>query len=189
MTKAIPFLSLLFAVLLSTNTLSAQKYFTRDAKVEFNATADGSPETIEAKHSSGTVVFNQTTGALEASVLIRGFLFERALMQEHFNENYMESDKYPKAVFKGKLSEADANKLGSNGTYSFSVSGKMTMHGKTQEISTKVNFTVKDGNITSSTDFKVALADYDIKIPSVVADKVAKTASVSVEATLAPLRK
>ena len=99
--------TLLF-ILLAAGTitsLSAQKYFTRDGMISF--TASSPLEKIDATNKGATAVIDAASGALEFAVLIKGFIFEKALMQEHFNENYLESGKYPKATFKGKIADAE----------------------------------------------------------------------------------
>ncbi len=152
--------------------LSAQKLFTRDGKVNFNATAASSPEKIEATHTSGTFVLEQASGKIEMAVLIKGFAFDKALMQEHFNENYLESSKFPKATFKGGLDKvADVN-FTTDGTYTTSISGDFTIHGVTKKITTPVIITVKNGAVSAATNFLLTLSDYGIDIPSLVADKV-----------------
>ncbi|MCB0530011.1 MAG: YceI family protein [Saprospiraceae bacterium] len=166
----------------------AQKLFTRDGVVSFDATAPDSPETIKAIAKSGTCVLDKSSGAIEMAVLIKGFIFERALMQEHFNENYLESSKYPKAVFSGKLDDPASVDLGKDGTYNAKVNGKLTMHGVTKPLNAPVAFMVKGGKVSASTKFSVALSDFNISIPSLVSDKVNKMASVNIAANLAPIK-
>jgi polyisoprenoid-binding protein YceI len=173
--------SLCIAVL-AIGAVSAQgKLFTRDAKVYFNATAENSPETIEAAHTGGTFVFDKSNGRLEMAVLIKGFYFERALMQEHFNENYMESSKFPKANFKGALTDLSAVNFAADGTYNANVSGQLTIHGVTQTVSTPVQFIIAGGAVSATCNFSVTLKDYGIEIPSLVSDKVGKVARISIK--------
>lgn len=178
----------LFTVM-SLTQATAQKYFTRDGKVAFDATSKTSPEKINAVSKSGTLVLDKGTGNVQMAVLLKGFLFEKALMQEHFNENYLETSKYPKAEFNGKLDNAGSVDLTRDGTYTSNVSGNMTMHGVTKSITAPVTFTVKGGQISSSCKFNLPLADYNVDIPSLVADKIAKQASIVVTANLAALNK
>lgn len=165
-----------------TVSLNAQKVVTKDAKVKFDATS--SIEAIKATNNSGTVALNKETGEVAARVLIKNFIFTQALMQEHFNENYMESTKFPNATLKGKISNLSDVKLGTDGTYNAKISGTFEMHGVTKPIEIPAVITVKGGKIDFKADFKVVCADYGIQIPSVVADKVAKEAKISVEGTL-----
>lgn len=167
--------------------MTAQKWFTRDAKVQFDATAPNSPENIKASSNSGTFVLDQSSNRLEASVLVKGFQFEKALMQEHFNENYMESSKYPKATFRGKIDDPSKVTFGKDGTYTATVSGDLTMHGVTKAVSVPATFTVKQDKIGVSANFATVLKDYSIDVPSLVADKVAKEAKIKIEGNLAKL--
>ena len=171
------------------NTVEAQdKYFTKSGKIKFDATEKNSPENIDAINNAVTCVLDTKTGNFQFAVLMKGFEFDRALMMEHFNENYMESDKFPKAEFRGQVvNNTPANYL-KNGTYDVVVKGKMTMHGETKEIETKGKITVQNGSLNAVADFPVALADYKIAIPTLVADKVARIAAVKVDCNLTPLK-
>lgn len=164
--------------------VQAQRYFSRNARVAFDATSKTSPEKINAVSNSGTLVLDKTTGKVEAAVLLKGLLFEKALMQEHFNENYVESDKFPKAKFSGKIDNITALDLTKNGTYTVVMAGTMDMHGVVKEVKTPATFVVSGGKITASAQFSLLLADYQIAIPSLVADKVAKTAVIEVKTDL-----
>lgn len=176
-------LATLFAV-----PMQAQKLFTRNGVVGFDATAASSPEAIKAINKSGTCVWDKSSGAVEMAVLVKGFLFEKALMQEHFNENYLESSTYPKAIFKGKLDQPEAVDISKNGTYKVNSTGTFTMHGVTKTITAPAVFTVKGGKVSTSVDFAVAMTDYNIAIPSLVADKVSKTANINIKADLEPMK-
>ncbi len=166
--------------------VSAQgKFFSKTAVVNFNA---GTPlEDIDAQTNTGTIVLDAPTGKLESSVLVKAFQFKRALMQEHFNENYMESSKFPKAVFKGEISNLSDVNFKKEGAYKVKVKGTMEIHGVKKEITTEGTLTVVGKNLKVKSEFIVACADYDIKIPSVVADKIAKEVKVSFNAELQPL--
>lgn len=166
----------------------AQKYFSRNAKVSFDATVKSSPEKIAAVSNSGTIVLDKSTGAVQTAVLLKGLLFEKTLMQEHFNENYVESSKYPKAEFKGKLENAAAVDFTKDGTYNGNLSGTMTLHGVTKDIKAPVTFIVKNGKINAKANFALPLADYNVEIPSLVADKVAKQANIEVSTNLDPMK-
>ncbi len=169
-----------------TTTAAAQKFFTRDGKVKFDATATSSPEKIDALSNSATAVLDASNGNFQWAILIKGFQFEKSLMQEHFNENYLESGKFPKATFVGKITNLSAVNLSKDGTYNAVVSGQMTMHGVTKDITTNGALTVSGGNIRVNAGFNLGLADYNISIPSLVSDKIAKEAKILVEASLVP---
>ena len=181
------FLGIAFMTAFILQDATAQKYFTREGKVNF--VSDAALEKIEAKNSNATSVLDAETGRLEFAVLVKAFHFEKALMQEHFNENYMESSKYPKAVFKGKIENFDAVDLSKDGTYEVTVSGDLNIHGVTNSISTKGNLKVDGSNILASSVFKVLVADYGIKIPKVVADNIAKEVEISVDVNYQPLNR
>jgi polyisoprenoid-binding protein YceI len=175
--------TILSALLLSLGFVSAQNtFFTKSANVQFDATAKNSPEEITAKQNSGTLVMTES-GTLEAAILVKSFLFKQALMQEHFNENYMESSKFPKAIFKGKVSEGKFS-LTQDGTYQVKVAGTFTMHGISKEITVPGKISVKGGKVSTQADFSVTLADYGISVPGLVADKLAKEAKISIKADL-----
>ena len=159
--------------------LSAQRIFTKSASVSFDATSNASLEEVEAKTNTGTIVIDVASGDVAAAVLMKSFQFKKALMQEHFNENYAESSKYPKAEFKGKFAAASAVNFAKDGTYKTTVSGNLTIHGATKSVSAPATITVKGGKVTAQTDFTVALADYNISIPSLVSDKVAKNVKIT----------
>lgn len=167
---------------------SAQRYGTKKGKVMLVA---GTPlEKIEGLNKVGNTVIDLGTKRIEFAVLIKSFTFEQALMQEHFNENYMESSKYPKAIFKGTFTTEKEINLNSPGTYELTVQGDMTIHGVTKKLTTKANLTVKDKNSFAGTaQFQIKLADYNIDIPSVVKDKIAKEAKITVDAIYTALKK
>lgn len=174
---------------LSMITLQAQdKYFTKTGKINFGATSPSSPEKVEGINKSVICVEDIKTGNIQFSALMKGFEFERALMQEHFNENYIESDKFPKAEFKGVIvNNANVN-YSKEGTYPVKVKGKLSIHGETKDVETDGKLTVTGGKISATANFEVALSDYKITIPSLVADKVAKTAKINVDCLLEPLK-
>lgn len=179
---------LMAALFVAVASISAQNFFTRDGKVKFDATSANSPEQIEALNNTGTCVLDASSGKMQWAVLIKGFRFEKALMQEHFNENYMDSGKFPKATFLGSITNLNEVNLKQDGTYNAVVSGKMTIHGVTKDINTNGALTVGGGNIRLNAGFSVALADYDISIPGLVADKLAKEAKILIDATLTPMK-
>ena len=179
---------LLFATLMSPVLLPAQRLFTRNAKVYFDATSKNSPEKVDASNKSGTLVVDVATGRVEAAVLMSNFLFEKALMQEHFNENYMESAKYPKATFKGKIEDQAKVNFAQDGTYNAVLTGDLTVHGVTKPVKLPVTFQVKAGKITANASFNIALADYGIDIPSVVRDKLGREAKISINSDLEPMK-
>lgn len=182
---------ILFVTLVSCasfSNLQAQKYFTKNGTIGFDATSPSSPERIEGKNRSATCVLDTQNGAIQFAVLMKGFAFERALMEEHFNENYVESNKFPRAEFRGKVKDIEQVDVSKDGTYTVKVKGDLTLHGKSKEVETTGKLTVKGGKISATAAFTVKLSDFDISIPGLVADKVSKTASISVDCSLEPLK-
>ena len=170
---------LLFILVVSVQLITAQKkYICKEAKISFYSKA--SLEDIESHNTKALSAFDPSTGQIEFSVLMKGFEFQKAKMQEHFNEDYIESDKYPKAVFSGVIKNAGDLKLDKDGVYKAQVSGSLTLHGVTKPQNADAVFTVKNNVISAVSDFTVAVADYNIKIPSLVADKVSKTVTINV---------
>lgn len=165
---------------------SAQRYFTRDAKVQFNS--DAPMEKIEAVNKSGTAVIDTKTGKMEWKVLIKGFLFEKALMQEHFNENYMESGKYPNAIFKGELTDLSGVHFDKDGTYKVKAKGTIEIHGVKKDIEVPGTIIVSGGSVRINANFILACADFNIQIPGVVRDKIAKEVAIKIDAALNPMK-
>lgn len=178
-----------FAIVAFLNLSAQNKYFTKEASIALDATAKSSPESIVGTSTTGTSVIDAKDGALEFLVLIKSINFHKALMQEHFNENYLESSKFPKANFKGKIENiADIN-FEKDGNYKAKVSGTLTIHGISKQVSSTATFKVSNGKIEANSKFSVILSDYSISIPSLVADKVAKTANLEINAVYKLLKK
>ena len=161
--------------------LNAQKFYTKNAQIEFYSKAP--LENIEAHNNTAACIIDQKTGQMQFSVLIKAFEFQKALMQEHFNENYMESDRFPKADFRGQIinnNEIDYNK---RGTYNARVKGKLTIHGITKDVEATGTLSIADQFEISSV-FTVLLSDYNISIPALVKDKISNTVKVTVTGKL-----
>ncbi len=177
----------LTSLLLFITIVQAQdKYFTKNAKIDFFSVAP--LEDIEGKNKTASAVLDTKTGSLQFSVLMQGFEFDKALMQEHFNENYVESDKFPKAEFKGSIVNNAEINYGKPGTYNAKVKGTMTLHGVTKDIETTATIKVNDDNLKAESIFNLLLSDYNIKRPAVVKDKISNTIKVTVDAKLDPLK-
>lgn len=168
------------ALLLSTQLVMGQKYFSKTGKISFYS--DAPMEKIEAHNTTASTVLDVSTGNIEWAVLIQGFKFEKALMQEHFNENYMESTTYPKAKFKGKIDNLSSVNFKKDGDYNVSVSGQMEIHGVTKPVTANGVISVKGGNVSAKSKFSIAVADYGIEIPKVVAENIAKNVDIHVQA-------
>ena len=157
---------------------TAQKVYTKNGNVSFFSKS--SMENIQADNNQLVSVFVPKTGDLQFSVLIKGFHFKKALMEEHFNESYMESDKYPKALFKGTITNMSKINVAADGVYTVEVTGDLTIHGVTQKVTTSGTLTIKSGIITATSKFKVKLADYKISIPAVVKNNIAEMIEINV---------
>ncbi len=164
------------------SSVYAQKYYTRDGTVRFFS--ETPLEAIEASNNKLSCVFDLESGKLQLAVLIKAFHFKRALMEEHFNENYMESDKYPKAGFSGRVLSTDASVLLSGEELELIVEGDLTMHGVTNPVQTKAIFVFRDNKLKATTSFILSPEDYDIKIPGIVRDKIAKNIEVHIDLDL-----
>jgi YceI-like domain len=148
--------------------------------------SDALIENISAVASEGVSVYNATTGELDFSVAISTFQFDKAFMQQHFNSDYMESDKYRRAIFKGKILEhVDITKEGS---LTINVAGELTVHGITQKRTIPGNLTVKNGIISMASEFIVKCADHHIDIPQILFYHIAESIKINVSATYSPYK-
>ena len=154
-------------------------YVCKNAKISLYSKAP--IEDIEAKSDKGTSVYNAATGDLAFSLPISSLKFEKSLMQEHFNENYMETDKYPQASFKGKIQEQID--LSKDGSYPVNVTGVLTVHGAAQNRTIQGSIAVQKGIITLTSEFIVKCADHKITIPTIVFHNIAETIKINVSAT------
>lgn len=137
-------------------------------------------EDIEANTQTAVSVLVEKTGQIEFSVLMKSFTFEKALMQEHFNEDYLESDKFPKSTFKGQVDDLSKVSFDKDGRYTATVTGELTIHGQSRTLTTPVMFTILKGVALADAEFDVALSDYKIEIPSLAKDKISKTVKITV---------
>lgn len=163
--------------------LAAQDRFaTRNGHIRFFSSTP--MENIEADNNKVTSVLDATTGAIEFAALIKAFQFEKALMQEHFNENYMDSNTYPKATFKGKVTGFGSAELKKPGSYPVQVNGDLTIHGVTRPHAGTATITVDAaGGLKAVSEFEVKPEDHRIEIPAVVREKIAQQLKISVDLT------
>ncbi len=157
---------------------TAQVFFTKNGMISFFSSAP--IENIKADNNQVISIINTTTGEIQFSLLINAFHFKKSLMEEHFNENYMESKKYPKATFKGKIVDLSKVNFKTDGTYPVTVAGDLTIHGITNKITSTGTISVTGGVISVSSKFRVKLSDYKIDIPKIVKDNIAKVVEVTV---------
>ena len=166
---------------------SAQdKFFTKNGRISF--ISKGNVETIEANHKSVTCVLDSKTGNVQFSVLMRGFEFRKALMQEHFNENYVESDKFPRSEFRGQVTNNSAVDYTKDGVYDAKVTGKLTIHGVTKDIEADGKITVKGGKPQANANLGILLSDYNIKIPGVVKENINNSVTITIDCPMEPLK-
>lgn len=159
-------------------SMNAQKFMTQTGTIKFFSKTP--MENIDAVNNQVSSILNAENGEVVFSMLMKGFVFEKALMQEHFNEKYVESDKFPKSTFKGSVKNFSTLNL-SNKPTEVTVAGKLTIHGVTKDIETKGTLTkVSDKSITAASTFSVLLDDYEIKVPSAVRDNISKSIDVTI---------
>lgn len=178
---------LLLGISIIALTAFSQKYLTKNGLIKFYS--ETPIETIEANNLQVNSALDISSGDFVFKVLMKSFEFEKALMQEHFNENYVESDKFPNATFKGKITNLKDVDFTTDGEYETLVDGELTIHGVTNKVSKKGTFTVKEGQIIGLSSFIVNPEDYDIKIPKTVVDNIAEEIEVTVEVKLDEYKK
>lgn len=164
-------------LLLASISFAQDKIVTKNGKITFEASVPAFEE-IKAKNEGVTCIVNTKTGEIASLALVKGFRFKVALMEEHFNENYIESDKYPKATFKGKIENFDYSKL-STTAKDFTIKGKLELHGKSKDISIVAKIKKTDAGVEIISNFSINTDDFGIEIPSVVSKKVSKKVAVS----------
>ena len=175
----------LVTLMMAGSLLQAQVYKTSTGTVSFHSHTK--VEDIDATNSSVTAALSTASGDIQFSLSVNSFQFKKELMKTHFNENYMESTKFPKASFKGKIEDNSKVNYTKDGSYTVSVKGKLTMHGVTKEVTIPGTITVKGGKITlatKGTDFKVKPADYGVKREEAYKTKIADEIEITVNCEL-----
>lgn len=165
---------IIWLLLISSQLFSQERYLTKEGYITFFS--HSLVEDIKADNYQVLSVIDKKTGEIAIQLLMKSFMFKKALMQEHFNQSYVESYKYPKATFKGfilNLKELD------NQNDTAEIKGILTIHGKEKEISTIANVQILKDQINLSGYFMVEVADFDIKIPIVVRNNIAKTIKIT----------
>lgn len=161
-------MAILFTFFLAAASLThAQgRYFTKSGKITFYSSAP--MQDIEAATKTAAAVLDAASGAVQFSVLMKSFEFKKALMQEHFNETYVESDKFPNAEFKGVVVNNRDISYNKEGTYNATVQGKLTIHGITKDVESAGTITVAPDGLKTSTVFNISLQEFGIKRPALV---------------------
>lgn len=170
--------SILLLILTLSCGLQAQKLKTRSGYIKFFS--DAQVEDISAENKQVSSIINLADGSFAFLVPITAFQFEKALMQEHFNENYMESGKFPKATFKGTIEGIQDINLEEDGEREVIFNGVMTIHGVSQEVQQKVLLKVKDGKLSAEGEFPLKCSDYGIEIPATKADNISNELVITV---------
>ncbi|HVN58484.1 MAG TPA: YceI family protein [Bacteroidales bacterium] len=158
--------------------INAQKYITKNGFIGFFSHTP--MEDIKADNNQVASILDSSTGDIVFQVLVKSFHFDRALMEEHFNENYMESEKFPKASFKGKVTNLSSADLKKKGTYNITAEGDLTIHGVTNKVKVDGTLEVTDGGLNASAKFGIIPEDYKITIPGLVREKIEKSLAVTV---------
>lgn len=156
----------------------AQIYYTKNGNVSFFSKTV--LENIDAENNQVISVLNVETGALQFSLLNNAFHFPKAKMETDFNEDYMESDKYPRSTFKGTITNISEVNFNKDGSYAVKVNGDLTIHGVTKNISAPGTIVIRNGNVSATSSFKVLVSDYKIQIPSIVSNKIGESIEVKV---------
>jgi hypothetical protein len=175
-------ITMLLTLLIMGNIVFSQKMITRNGKITFEASMS-SFEEIKGINSAASCILDQANGDFVALALIKSFKFKSPLMEEHFNENYMESSLFPKATFKGKILNFDAKRLSAAKTI-FDLEGDLTIHGVTKKIKTKIDLTLASGKVLATTGFDITPQEYGIVIPNLVKDKIAKNIDTTINFAL-----
>ena len=179
--------SLIIMVLLMGTSVFAQKFVTKSGHIRFYS--ETPMETIEADNRQVNSAYDHENGAFVFKVLMKSFEFEKALMQEHFNENYVESDDFPNAFFKGKIINNEDIHLSKIGEVPVKVEGQLTLHGITMDVTADGVMNVQKDKISASSKILIEPKEYDIKIPGAVVKNIAKEIEVYINVDLKKLSK
>ncbi|PZR36759.1 MAG: YceI family protein [Azospira oryzae] len=174
------YLSLLFILIAS--VVFGQKFTTEQSSVSFYSHA--AVEDISAKNTATTSIFNSATGEIVFSIPVTDFVFEKSLMQEHFNEKYLETETYPKSTFKGKIIGFNES---ATGEQQVKAQGKLTLHGVTKDIEVSGTAVMKSTKLVLKSKFIIVLEDYNVKRPKFAWQNIAEQVEVTVEFTYKPL--
>jgi hypothetical protein len=176
-----------FSIIFINKVYSQDKYYTKTGNINFisrTAIID-----IAGYNKEVISYFNIKTGDIVFGVIIRSFKFPLPLAEEHFNENYMETDIYPDAGFRGKVLDIKNIDFTRQGTYDVEVEGNLKIHGITKNIKVKGKISILDNKIKATSEFKIAPEDFKIRIPVLVTDKVAKEVDTYIDMMYLPYNK
>jgi polyisoprenoid-binding protein YceI len=170
-------LTLFFITFLVYFEADCQKIIDRTGYIKFFSSAP--LEDIEALNEKAMSVLDTETGKIAVTMQMTDFNFKKSLMQEHFNENYIESEKYPKSTFLGSLTNFDFKKIVEGKITQLTAEGSITIHGQTKPLIAEVTFSINKNFLTATTVFKLKVADFGIKIPTVVVMNIAEEVEVT----------
>lgn len=173
----------LIAISCFTVGVQAQTYKTRDGKINFNPNKNQKNLEYAAVSKEATAVLKVETAEVALLVPMKTFHFTNALLEEHFNENYLHTSKIPNATYKGKLVGFDKSMLTKDGVYKLSSEGQVTLHGVTKSFKSPATLTVKGKSATFNCTFPIAAADYKIEIPELVKSKLAEQTPIEANIT------
>ncbi|GGD05372.1 YceI family protein [Hyunsoonleella pacifica] len=171
---------LCICLLINAFGFSQDKYIDKNGTIVFEA-SEKLFEEVKATNKSTTAIYNIKTNEIAALALLKGFRFKNSLMEEHFNENYIESDTYPKAIFKGKIVDLDTNEDLTETAVEVNVKGVLQLHGKEKAIETVLTIQKVDDIISITGSFSVTPSDFEIEIPKIVRNKIAKVVNVNLD--------
>ncbi|MTI39069.1 YceI family protein [Fulvivirga lutimaris] len=166
----------IITVLAISQSLAQNPKVDREGKASFFSEAP--MEDIEAINEKVIGALDMEKGIIAVSMLIKGFHFERSLMEEHFNENYLESDKYPKATFKGVITNFSELDFTKNGSFEAEADGEIEIHGVKKPLKSIVKFDLKNSTLTANTTFEIEVAEFDIEVPKLVIKNIAEVVEV-----------
>ena len=172
--------ALVSLILFSVTICSGQVYMTKNGNIKLSS--DTPLETIRAVNKDVEAAVDLKNRNIAFSLPLKSFVFRKSLMQEHFNENYVESDKYPRSTFSGSFGETVPK--GQDGSFPVKVKGRLTLHGVTRDVEIPGTFVRKGNVLTGTANFKLNPTDYKIKIPFIVREKIEKETSIEVNIVL-----
>ena len=172
---------ILFVLSISTS-FSQEKYITRNGSIRF--LSETSIETINPINNHVSCILDTKTGDIVFQLKIISFEFEKALMEEHFNEKYMESEKYPKSTFIGKIKRWDHKLIANHVRHEIEANGIITIHGVEKEIQALGSLKIDEGSLIINATFDLLIADFNIKIPKIVKNNISEIVKVDVDVTL-----
>lgn len=172
-------LSLIVFIFIGGQVNAQEKFITKNGFVKFFSSAP--LEDIEADNNDVQSIVDLTNSKIVISIPIQSFEFDKSLMKEHFNENYLESEKFPKATFQGKYDAGKTLSSKDHGSYTVAVTGDLTIHGVTRPLLTKATLIIQEDGIVAKTKFDVRVADHDIEIPSIVFKNIAEVVEVTAD--------